>query len=147
MSVPCDGVYERPTQDLNSLDEELHGRIAQDRLQRLKLDGEPGRVTRPTLFGIPTRVEQSPTVFLPQPRVFPKGGRTVGHVESVGCGFHGVLKTGTVGGDVELDHVDGFRERSRVDLADDGEYHEDDRDEGEDGGSGDTVFSAHFERE
>lgn len=95
---------------LNSLDEELHRRITQDGLQRLELDGEPGRVTDSTLLGVSTRVEDTPSVFLTETGVLSQGSGTVGHVETVRCGLHGVLQTGTVSGDIELDHVNGFGE-------------------------------------
>jgi len=129
--------------DVVGLNEELHRRITQDGLQRLELDGEPGRVTDSTLLGVSTRVEDTPSVFLTETGVLSQGSGTVGHVETVRCGLHGVLQTGTVSGDIELDHVNGFGERSRVDLSDDGKDHQDDRDEREDGSSGDTVFSSH----
>lgn len=95
--------------DIDLLNEEFHRRITQDGLQRLELDGEPGRVTDSTLLGVSTRVEDTPSVFLTKTGVLSQGSGAVGHVETVRSGFHGVLKTGTVGGNIELDHVDGFR--------------------------------------
>jgi len=95
---------------LDSLDEELHGGVAQDGLKGLELDGESGRVADPALLGVSTRVEDAPSVLLSETGVLSERGRTVRHVETAGRGLQSVLQTGTVGGDVDLDHVDGLRE-------------------------------------
>ena len=95
--------------DIVGLNVILHRRITEDNLQRLELDGEGGSVTDPTVLGVGTRVEDSPSVVLTKTSVLSERGAAVGHVKSTGGGFEGVLKTGTVSGDVDLDHVDGFR--------------------------------------
>jgi len=96
--------------DIVGLDVKLHGRVTEDNLERLELDGEGGPVTDSTVLGVGTRVEHSPSVVLTKTSVLSERGAAVGHVESTGGGLEGVLKTGTVSSNVDLDHVDGFGE-------------------------------------